>query len=81
MENQKSREYYINLLRVGNIVAFKYDDNMFSGKVIEIADDIVVKTKNGSVYTIKKDSIVWVKNGTHWPVGIYNALKYLKKEE
>lgn len=76
---KKTREYYLSLLQVGNIIAFRIDDLMFSGKVIEMGIDIhKVQTKNGSIYLVRNNEIAWVKNGSHWPIGIYNALKYSK---
>ena len=72
----EEREFYLNNIVVGNFVAFTVNETMFSGKVFSVdGEEIIVKTKNGSVYNITKKDIAWVKNGTHWPVGIYNALK------
>lgn len=74
---EKTRDRYISSIQQGNIVAFKHENQMFSGKVIEVKDDsVVVRTKNASVYYIQKDDITWVKNGSKWPSGIYNALKF-----
>ena len=76
MSDEKNREFYINALCVGNIIAFQIDEKMYTGKVHEIREEnLVVKTKNGSVYFPTKEQVVWVKNGTFWPQGIYNALK------
>lgn len=74
---KKTRKYYLSLVQVGNIVAFRWMDKMFSGKIIG-TDPIgwLIQTKNGSLYVVGKDDIAWVKNGSHWPIGIYNALKY-----
>lgn len=83
----KTREEYLSTLSVGNIVAFKEQDNMFSGKVENIEYDesfghiITVKTKNGSVYYPHLSEIIWIKNGSHWPKGIYNALKATKNRK
>ena len=52
---------------------------MISGKVVDISKDkgiYTISTHNGSIFYVKKNSIVWVKMGSRWPVGIYNALKY-----
>lgn len=74
---KKTREHYLSLVQVGNIVAFRWMDKMFSGKIIgPDPAGWVIQTKNGSLYVVNKDSIAWVKNGSHWPIGIYNALKY-----
>ena len=74
--SEKSREHYLNQLSIGQIIAFRINEAMFTGKVIQLTPEhLVVKTKNGSVYYPTKDQVVWVKNGTYWPKGIYNALK------
>ena len=80
----KNRDFYLSQLSVGNIVAFRIGDCMYSGKVVSLHDKessliCTVKTKNGSVYYPHADEIVWIKNGSYWPSGIYNALKETKK--
>ena len=45
--------------------------NKFDGRV----NDVSVVTKNGSRYIVKTENISWVKTGSRWPSGIYNALK------
>ena len=83
----KTREEYLSTLSVGNIIAFKVGDNMFSGKVESIVRDtelghiIMIKTKNGSVYYPHLSEIVWIKNGSRWPTGIFNALKATKNRK
>lgn len=78
----KTREEYLSTLSVGNIIAFKEQDDMYSGKVEEILGDIyMIKTKNGSVYYVNIDNIIWIKNGSHWPKGIFNALKATKNNK
>ena len=80
MNKIKDRNFYLNTLSEGNIIAFNVDGNMYSGKVVSMDfGSIAVKTKNGSVYFIQKNDIAWVKNGTHWPQGIYNSLKFSNK--
>ena len=77
------REQFINNISVGNIVAFRSNSCMYSAKVIEVRDankPLVVQTKNGSILYVDRQDVAWVKNGTHWPAGIYNALKYTKRE-
>ena len=73
---EKTKQEYIC---VGNIVAFKREDLMFSGKVIEVSEDkVTIQTPNNSIFYVERENVVWVKIGTKWPVGIYNALKYSK---
>ena len=77
----KTRESYVESLIPGNIIAFQMNDHMYSGKVVKVEEEgLVVKTKNGSIYYPNKSQVAWVKNGTHWPQGIYNALKLNSKE-
>lgn len=75
-----TREEYLNTVEVNSVVAFRMGDAVFSGKIISIdwerPNPFVAKTNNGSVYFVSKQDIMWVKNGSKWPVGIYNALKY-----
>lgn len=74
--DEKNREFFLNSLTIGNIVAFRVEDKMYSGKIVKIdGEELTIQTKNGSVYYIFKSDVVWVKNGTFWPKGIYNALK------
>lgn len=75
---EKNRELFISDLRVGNIVAFKNEEYMLSGKVLEIGEKITIQTSNNSVFYVDKKNIVWVKLGTNWPEGVYNALKYFR---
>lgn len=76
---EKTKQDYINNLCVGNIVAFKREDLMFSGKVIaKDSGQVVIQTPNNSIFYVERENVVWVKIGTKWPVGIYNALKYSK---
>lgn len=78
---RKNRKEILDSICVGNIVAFISDNKkvktMFSGRVIDILDDYVtIQTNNGSIFYTSKKSISWVKTGSTWPIGIYNALKY-----
>ena len=75
------REFYLNTIEVGSIIAFVENGKMLSAKVAKIEEETyTVLTKNGSVYYPDKASVVWVKNGSRWPKGIYNALKLNMKE-
>ena len=59
----KPREEYLNTLSVGNIIAFKVGDNMFSGKVESIVRDtelghiIMIKTKK--LYGYSEPDFFW----------------------
>lgn len=76
----KTRDHFINNIVVGNVIAFNFEEVMLSGRVISISEnEVTVRTKNGSIFYPKKDSIVWVLTGNRWPLGIYNALRFSKK--
>lgn len=86
MENVKNntKAYYLENMQIGNNVAFtvesKEGTRMLSGKVVKLnKQSAVVQTKNGSIFFPKHEQIAWVKTGTKWPQGIYNALKYSEK--
>lgn len=75
--NTKTREYYVDMATVGMTIAFIENNVMLSGKIIAIENDtFTIRTKNCSIYFVKKQNVVWVRTGTHWPVGIYNALRH-----
>ncbi len=84
------RENIISGIKIGNIVAFAYEDIkgkiMLSGKVVSIdaaggTTIYQVQTNNGSIFTVVPYMVKWVKLGSKWPLGIYNALKagYIRK--
>ena len=76
----EARKKYLDTLSIGNIVAFKNGNNMFSGMVVEIVNKYAtIQTPNGSIYYVNIQDIAWIKNGSRWPVGIFNALKRSKK--
>lgn len=81
MEKMKKRTDYIDGLKPGSIVAYKKDEGMYTGKVVEVLEDTVsIQTLNKSIYIVKKDDVVWVKLGSHWPIGISNAIMLTKKQ-
>ena len=77
---ESRRENYIENLEIGRIIAFNISGRMMTGMVAEINEEqsekiYTIKTKNNSVYYITASDIVWVKIGSRFPKGIYNALK------
>lgn len=77
---KKSRSDFVENIIPGNLVAFTVTQTngykqMLCGKVLEInTKKLVVQTNNGSIFYPKKKEVVWVKHGSRWPIGIYNAL-------
>ena len=78
----EARKSYLESISKDNIVAFRNSENIYSGKVLEVVGKYVtIQTPNGSIYYVNKyEDIVWVKNGSKWPVGIFNALKRRRKD-
>ncbi len=75
MDELKTRADYIRELKPGHIVAYKNEKGMFTGKVTSVLEDSVsIQTVNGSIYSVDKKDITWVKLGSRWPTGIHNAL-------
>lgn len=83
----KVREEILDNIKPGSIIAFnvKYPNSsiMLSGKVQELIYNEVemqykVQTHNGSIFFVKRSLVVWLKTGSKWPLGVYNALKFGK---
>lgn len=86
IKHLKSRMDYISNIKPGNVISFNVPgDKMISGKVVEICEPeqtpdgkerkYIVRTNNCSIFYVVEKDITWVKTGTRWPLGIYNALK------
>lgn len=71
------KEDFLKKVKVGSIIAFTQNELVLSGKVIEIRNNLlVVRTKTHSIFFVKPQDFVWLKVGSRWPTGIYNALHY-----
>ena len=79
---KKSKDDYINNIKEGNIIAFKVSESKaLSGKIVSVnkkQELFIVETKNGIVFFVKKENIIWVKTTDRWPKGVYLALKGVK---
>lgn len=79
VKEAKSKESYIEEIKIGAMVAFRIGGlKMLSGKIIGITDmsnNYLVETKNGINFSVRRKNIVWVKTGERWPRGIFLALK------
>lgn len=82
MENIRTREFFVENAKIGDIVAFRISFSnramkMLSGKILErFEGGYVVQTSKGSVYKVAFNDIQWVQiPGRGWPTGIFNALK------
>jgi len=81
---KKSRDDYVNNIKEGAIVAFTicHGEKTLSGMVTDVRKTtLIIATKNGVKFRIKKENIVWVKTRDSWPRGVYEALKGIKNNE
>lgn len=75
---------YLNEIEVGTLVAFKRNKNKdiaMSGKFVEFDDDkVVVESKQGTLFKLNKDCIIWVKTGLRWPKWVFTLFNKQKQE-
>ena len=87
MENEECKDKlsYISTAKEGTLIAFKdYCGKVKTAKVIsndEWNETIEAETAYGMKYTVKYESILWVKTGSRWQRGIYDLLKGKVKDE
>lgn len=68
---------YIDNLEKDTLVAFEvgHGDNrkVLSGKFVKEVEDenVEVETKKGTIFTIPKKSIIWVRTGARWPKWVF----------
>lgn len=79
----ESKEAYLNNAKIGTIVAFKVNDKKaLSGMITEIHQNgFVVETKSGVKFNVRRKNVLWVKTGSRWPKGVYQALKGEQQNE
>lgn len=85
MEKVKTKKDYVDDVKIGQIVAFKIiipvglngpEEKALSGMIKEIRKNtFIIETKNGTIFNVKKDDVIWVKTGKRFPKGVYLALK------
>lgn len=75
---------YLNEIEVGTLVAFKRNKNKdiaMSGKFVKFDDDkVVVESKQGTLFKLNKDCIIWVKTGLRWPKWVFTLFNKQKQE-
>ena len=81
----RTTDEYIDTISSGTLVAFKRNVNndiAMSGKFVRFSDDfhtrLIIETKNGTMFNIKRESIVWVKTGERWPRWVYSMFSQHK---
>lgn len=83
----KSKSDYIANAKPGLIIAFRFFfeakskvklTKVISGKIIENdkeAKQYTVETKNELKFFVPYAAVVWLKNGSRWPKGVYDEMK------
>ena len=79
-EPNDAKQVYLKNAEEGVIIAFKnhLTNRVKSAKILLndcIGEVMRVETAYGKVFTVPYSEILWVKTGTRWPFGVYNALK------
>lgn len=84
-EKKNSTLEYLESAEPGAIVAFhaiiKGVERTLSGKLTGKAEGAdgarkaVIETKNGSMFTVGFNDIIWVKTGVRWPRWVFEELK------
>lgn len=73
----KTKQDFLAKVQVGSLIAFRIGEDVYSGKVIEVRPtQFIVRTKSCSIFFVDYQDFIWLKTGTKWPEGIYNALRY-----
>lgn len=86
-KEEKTKDDYIVNAEEGLIVAFRLNfeskkgvklTKVISGKIVENSKEdevFIVETRNGLVYGVPYQTVVWVKTGARWPKGVYEEMK------
>lgn len=74
---------YLGSIQPGTLVAFKRNKNKdiaMSGKFVSFeGDKVVVESKQGTLFKLNPDCIIWVKTGTRWPKWVYSLFSKAKE--
>lgn len=81
---KKTSRDYLNIIKVGTLVAFKRNekDIAMSGKFVEFDehDNVMVMSKKGTLFKLRPENIIWVKTGTRWPKWVFNLFSNTKSK-
>lgn len=83
--NKKPKLEYIENAKLGTIIAF-VDENgkARTAAIIDRSTEeklLNVETEFHREFVVPYDNVLWVKNGTRFPRGVYNMLKGIKEEK
>lgn len=75
---------YVSSADPGTLVAFKSPEGkIISAKVVNRSMSrrkLKLVTAYGKEFVVDFDDVLWVRTGSRWPRGVYNALKGISDE-
>ena len=74
-DKPRPKKDYVASLKGGEIVAFRLGEKkVISGMVMDVTDEATfsIQTKAGTLYSVKKSNVIWVKTGTKWPKWVFD---------
>lgn len=79
----KTATDYLDGIKPGTLVAFKRNKNKelaMSGKFVSFENGkVIVESKQGTMFRLNPECIIWVKTGARWPKWVFSLFK--KTEE
>jgi hypothetical protein len=75
---------YLNNAEPGTLVAFKRNSKnvAMSGKLVTIENGkVFVESKNGTLFKLNIENIIWVKTGERWPKWVFNLFNSSNKSD
>ena len=73
---------YLNSAEPGTLVAFKRNSKnvAMSGKLVSVENGkVFVESKNGTLFKLNIENIIWVKTGERWPKWVFNLFNSSNK--
>lgn len=71
----KTTRDYLAKIELGTLIAFKRKKDVeiaMSGKYVGFENGkVLVETKQGTLFKIEPENVVWVKTGAHWPKWVF----------
>lgn len=75
---------YLLSIKEGTLVAFKRNKNKnvaMSGKFVKFEDGkVVIESKQGTLFKLNPDCIIWVKTGARWPKWVFSLFNKAEEE-
>ena len=80
----KTTNDYLLSIKEGTLVAFKRNKNKdvaMSGKFVRFEDGkVLIESKQGTLFKLNPECIVWVKTGARWPKWVFSLFNKSEEE-